>query len=459
MNQIRIKPHPTRLSRFQLGASNLVLAMFSVFLVAPQRGGAAEPWTLERAIHHALTNSPDARIAQQRIAAARAGIDQANSALWPRLQLQAGYTRTDNPMLVFGSILNQRSFSPSLDFNDVPDVDNLNVRGMLTAPLYAGGRISAGREAAKAGAEAARSNAEAVRNTLGFEVARAFHTVLKARHFIRAAEAGVHAFESNLNIASNRVATGVALKTDVLDMQVRLAQAREDLIRARNANALAERALRNLLGIEETAGEFTVADTAPDVSEPVVDPSSLDFSARPELAALAQQERAAQAAVRQAKSGYRPTVSAFGSLDYDYGWRTGGDGKSYTAGVMAQWDLWDGKLTRGRVSEARANLNAIREQERKLQLAIGFEVEQARLQLQEATERLTVTAAAVAQAQESEELTRSRFKQGLAISTQLINAETALIGARVRRAEAEANQRIAIAALRKALGLPQLNSN
>jgi outer membrane protein TolC len=243
-------------------------------------------------------------------------------------------------------------------------------------------------------------------------------------------------------------------------MQVRLAQAREDLVRARNANALSERALRNLLGLE--GGEFTVADSAPAVAAPVEDLNSeisnLKFAARPELAAIRQAQQAAEAQVRQAKAGYRPRVSAFGSLDYDQGWVTGGDGKSYTAGVMAQWDLWDGKLTRGRVSEAQANLEALREEERKLRLAIDFEVEQARLQLKEATERLAVTEASVAQAQESVELTRSRFEQGLMISTQLIDAETALIAARVRRAESEGDQRIAIAALRKALGLPQLNS-
>ncbi|HPU54870.1 MAG TPA: TolC family protein, partial [Verrucomicrobiota bacterium] len=92
-------------------------------------------------------------------------------------------------------------------------------------------------------------------------------------------------------------------------------------------------------------------------------------------------------------------------------------------------------------------------------LAIGFEVEQARLQLKEASERLAVTEAAVAQAQESVDLTRSRFEQGLMTSAQLIDAETALIAARVRRAEAEADRRIAIAALRKALGRPQLDSS
>jgi len=412
----------------------------------------AEAWTLERAIGHALTNSPDARIAQRRIAAARGGMDQANAALWPQLQLQSGYTRTDNPMLAFGNILNQRAFSPSLDFNDVPDVDNLNVRGVLTMPLYTGGRVKAGRDAAKANTEAARANAEAVQNALAFEVARAFHTVLKTREFIRAAEAAVESFEKHLVIASNRLDTGAALKLDVLDVQVRLAQAREDLAHVRNASALSIRALRNALGIE--AGDIDVADRAPTVAVP----SGNDFSRRPEFLALQQAERAAEAHVRQMKSGYRPRVSAFGSLDYDQGWVNDGDGKSYTAGVMVQWDLWDGKLTRGRVSEAQANLEAMREEEHKLRLAIDFEVEQARRQLNEADERLLVNRSSVAQAEESVELTRARFEQGLVLSTQLIDAQTALTAARMRRAEAEGDQRIAIGALRKALGLPQLDS-
>jgi outer membrane protein TolC len=47
--------------------------------------------------------------------------------------------------------------------------------------------------------------------------------------------------------------------------------------------------------------------------------------------------------------------------------------------------------------------------------------------------------------------------KGEALSTQLIDSETALVAARVRRAEAEADQQIAIAALRKALALPQLD--
>ena len=165
------------------------LGLLGVLLMCSLAANAAEPWTLERALDYALAHNPDSRLAQQRIVAAQAGLEQANSAYWPRLQVQSSYTRTDNPMLVFGSILNQRSYSSSLNFNDVPDVDNLNARGIVTVPLYAGGRNIAGRQSAKANTEAAKQESAAVRNTLGFEVSRAFHTVLKTRQFIEAAEA------------------------------------------------------------------------------------------------------------------------------------------------------------------------------------------------------------------------------------------------------------------------------
>lgn len=414
---------------------------------------AAEPWTLERALGHALTNSPDAQMARARIAAARAGLDQANSAVWPRLQFQSSYLRTDNPMQVFGSILNQQAYSPALDFNDVPDVDNLNVKGLATLPLYTGGKIRAARQAARAQTEAARSDSDAVRNALGFEVARAFHTILKTREFIRAAEASVAAFESALATARKRLEGGALLKSELLDIEVRLAQAREDLVRARNAKVLAERALRNLLGLE--SGLFEVADHPPAVSVPQTD----DFSGRPELEAALQRERAAEEQVRGARAGHLPKLSAFGSLDYDHGWRSDSGAGSYTAGALLQWDLWDGNLTRAKVREAAANLELAREQRRKTRLALALEADQARLELQTAAERLRGSETAVAQAAESASLTRARFDQGLALATQLIDAETALLAAKVRRAEAEADQRIATAALRKALGLPQLDSN
>ncbi|MCB1128276.1 MAG: TolC family protein, partial [Verrucomicrobiae bacterium] len=432
-----------------------VAGLLAGLLSAVAQPGASDPktsYTLEQAITTALTNNPSARVAGHRLRAARALVEQADSALWPRLQFETSYMGTDNPMMVFGSILNQRAFSPTLDFNDVPEVDNLDVRGIVTVPLYTGGLISANRRAARAGTEAARADADAVRQTLAFEVARTFHTVLKTREFIRAAEAGVTAFEANLAIANKRLAAGTLLRAEVLDVEVRLAQAREDLVRARNANDLTQRVLINLLGVE--LPDITVVETTETPAEPAEGAGAV----RPELTAMAQRTSAAAATVRAASSGYLPRLGLFGSAQYDYGFKTEGDGGSWSAGALVQWDLWDGKLTHGRVQEAKANLATAEEESRRVRLGIDLEVQQARLRLNEARERLAVSAAAVSQAEESVQLTRARFEQGLAIATQLIDAETSLTGARVRRAEAQADARIAIAALRKALGLPQLET-
>ena len=81
-----------------LGFLALWLA-FSLTAVRTNRGRWNAPWIMHR------SHNPDARIAQQRIAAAQAGLEQADSAFWPKLQVQSSYTRTDNPMMVFGSIL------------------------------------------------------------------------------------------------------------------------------------------------------------------------------------------------------------------------------------------------------------------------------------------------------------------------------------------------------------------
>jgi len=429
------------------------LPLFLMFsLLSSLVAGAAEPWTLESALDYAQAHNPDARIAQQRIIAAQAGLEQANASFWPKLQVQSSYTRTDNPMMAFGSILDQRAYLSSLNFNNVPDMDDLNARGIVTLPLYAGGQNAANRQAATADTEAAKLDSAAIHNALGFEVSRAFYTVLKTRQFVQATTSAVNSYETNLIVAQRRLDSGTLLKSDVLDIEVRLAQAREDFVRASNANLLAIRSLRNLLGVED--GEFPVADTFPALSLPCVG----DFSQRPELAAARERTSAAQARVRGAKSGYQPRVSAFGSLDHDYGWVTGGDGNSYTAGVMLQWDLWDGLLTRAKTREANANLDSSREEQVKIRLAIDLEVEQARLDLNSSEAILAVSSKAFEQAEESTILTRNRFEQGLALSTQLIDSESALVAARVRRAEAESDEQIAIAALRKALALPQLVS-
>ena len=71
---------------------------------------------------------------------------------------------------------------------------------------------------------------------------------------------------------------------------------------------------------------------------------------------------------------------------------------------------------------------------------------------------LTVSTRAVEQADESATLTRARFEKGAVLIADLIGVEGRLIEARMRRAVAAADERIALAELRGALGFPLFTS-
>ena len=413
---------------------------------------AAESLTLSQAIARALADSPDARIAASRIDASEAVLLQARAAFQPQVKVQTGYLLTNQPVNVFGMALNQRSFSPSLDFNNVPDADNWMSGASLTLPLYAGGKNIAGRDAALAALNASQHGATAVLQVISYEVTRTFLMIHKTRALIEAAQASVQAFESNLQLSKKRLAAGTALKTDSLDLELRLAQAREDLSRTQNANTLTRQSLAMLLGIENA--EVDASHSLPQLSAP----ASTEVISRPEILMAESFAQAAQARIRQASSGWKPTVNVFGSAEHNRGGRFDGQGTNYTVGVMANWDIWDGHLTRGRVNEAEAELTAAQENVRRQRLAITLEVQQARSSLRESEERLDVSAKSVQLAEESVKLTRERFETGLALATQLIDAETALTSARVRRAEAETDRRLSVAALRRALGMTMIST-
>jgi outer membrane protein TolC len=196
-------------------------------------------------------------------------------------------------------------------------------------------------------------------------------------------------------------------------------------------------------------------DTSCDFKQLV--PSNLSFQNRPELKGLDAEIEAAEAGIRQAKSAYYPSADIYASYQFDKGYELNGDGDSWMAGVRLNYNIFDGRRTSAGVAKASAYLTEKKEQKRKVELAINFEVEQALLFQEEAEQRLQVTAKMVEQAEESAKLSRERFKEGVVLSSDLIDVENRLTDAQVRKTVALASQRIAIADLRRAVGMQQFD--
>ena len=408
-------------------------------------------WTAPEAVRFALHNNPDAQIALKRIASSAVAIEQANAAFYPQLGVQAGYSRTNNPMYSFGNILNQGVFSSSIDFNDPGKTDDLQFMIQLTYRLYNGGRNQAGLDAANAQKKAAELQEEAVKNSLGFAVVKVFFTIIQARENVSARESAVQAIEAAIQSARARFEAGDLLKQELLNLEVEQSLASENLIQAQHGLALTKQSLLNVLGLTGNQVEIS-SDQTPLQSAP----AQPDFKNRAEIKAMQFLIQARQAAVRRARGGYYPTADAFGSWQVDKGFEMGSEsGDSWMAGVRVNMTLFDGKQTAARVQQANIALAQAKDELRKMELNYELEIRQAVLNLGQAEKRCQVTRKMMASAKESARLFRERFKAGLVLSSELIDTENRLTEAQVRHALANAEQRVAVANLRRACGLLQ----
>jgi len=435
----------------------VVLSLFILQVHRCHAADAASPkessrsWTVVEAVQYALCHSPDAKITLHRIDAARAAVREARSAFYPQIGLQAEYGGTDNPMYSFGNILNHGTFSNTIDFNDPGVTDNLQLKAGLGYRLYNGGRDKAGLRAAKAGRMAEEEQRNAVLNALADQVVRSFYTIIQAEETLAARKAAIRAIDGSLAVARARYNAGDLLKADLLDIEVRRSAAHEQLIQANHGLELAQRGFLNLLGLQSGA---VVIDTAQHFPQQV--PEDLSGSARPELKRMDAMIAAAEEQLNRAKGGFLPTADLFASYQLDQGFTHDGEqGDSWMAGVRVNYNLYEGDRTRAAVARAEADLARLREMRHKLVLGIGLEIEQARLALQQAEERLKVTDNQVRLATESARLFQERFKEGVILASSLLDAERRLTEARVHASLAKAARLIAIADLRKAVGTPQ----
>jgi outer membrane protein TolC len=437
----------------------LLVCFFCLINLLAEPGAASTPtdppperWRAEQAVHFALAHSPDARAAGERIRAAEADIRVTRAAFLPQLGVSGEYGRTDNPMYSFGNILNQGLFTSDIDFNDPGITDTLQARATLQYRVYNGGQDRAALTAAEAQAEATEHDRAAVRSRLGYEVVRAFHTIRQAEDTVQARQSAVEALTASLDVARARFDQGTLLKEDVLNLEVQQARAEEQRIQARHGLELARRGFSNLLGL--SGGEVRLDPVG---SEAQAVPDALSAADRPELAAMAATVRAFEAEVDRAGAGHRPTTDAFASYQTETGLEHDGSGNSWLAGVRLNYTLFDGRRTDAALARATARLAGARAEQRKLQLAVELEAEQARLALAQEEERLKVTARMVAAATESARLARLRFQEGVLLASDLIDTENRLTDARISHALATAARAMAVADLRRAVGLTQFN--
>jgi outer membrane protein len=247
---------------------------------------------------------------------------------------------------------------------------------------------------------------------------------------------------------------GVVIRSDVLRAEVLVGNLERQRIDANNATQWSRSRLAYIIG---SPLEIPLADH--DAWPELGEPSSLEESTRialerrPDLQALENQWRASEAALRQARGDYLPSVGVVGQYELNSK-ELERFGDSYAVFVGARWNLFNGLATNGKVSEANANATRARMMRDDLAARIRVEVEEAWRGLAGATTQIQVAQRSGAQAKENLAILRDRYSTGLSKSVDVLDAVATAAQADLEILRAQVNRQLRRAELDLATGEP-----
>ncbi len=418
---------------------------------------AAPPLTLPQAIDYALANNPELGIMQARIGQAQDQLGLAMANYYPQLKAGIAYQHSNNPAEAFAMIIGQRRLNfAGTDFNHPGGVDNFREQVTATYSLYRGGQDSHQAQAAELGVAASELDQAAVRNRLVSHITAAYYGQLAAADAHQVSERSVAAVQSELDMSQKRFDAGTVLKSDVLSLQVQLAEAKEAQIQAANAVEMANTMLKTLLGMpvnEPLAIKETLTQALPK-NPPKFDALLAQALVQhPELQAAAKRVAMAEQQLAAAKGAYLPRADAQVSYgfnndvpDFDT------DRDNVSVGVQVEMDVFNGFATQNKVKKAGHELTAAQEALRQQRLQVENAVKSAQLTLQEALNRADVAAVSVEAAEEALRLVNEQRQAGVVTVTRYIEAEVARDKAHTRQISAWFDALRAEAELKQATG-------
>ena len=410
--------------------------------------------TLDEAIRRGLETSQKIAEAVARGEAADAVAGQRHAATLPQLAALAGYTRTNHvdPFFVPGP-----GILPRVIYPDVPD--NYRTRLDLQWPIYTGGRSDALERAARIDATASADEIAAARSDLTLEISRAYWALVTATEALRVVEESVARVDAHLRDVRNQLAAGLVPPSDVFTVEAQESRQRMLAVQAGATRDIAEAELARLSGA--APGTALVAEAALEAPPaPAASLETLVASAReqrPERAALVKRVSAAGERGRAASAYTKPTVGVGGGVDYsspnsrffprEKAWRA-----SWDASVNLTWPIFDGGRGRSELAEAAALGRATEARLADFDASLAVEVRQRRREIDASRAAIDAASDAVRSAAEARRVLGERFAAGVATSTDVLDAQVALLQAELDRTQAMANAHLADARMARALG-------
>lgn len=442
-----------------------IFALSVVFILPLAALAQTRPLSLDEAIAAGLEASPALHASRMKTESSAARAREVAATRLPSIKLGAGYTRLSEVP----------PFQVTLPISPTPIVvsesyfNNWNLRLSVQQPVFTGFRLEAGTESARMLEKSAGLDLAKDRSELVFAVKSAYWGLARAREYEAVVTETIGQVREHLKDVRAFFDQGLLVKNEVLRAEIQLSNAELMAIDARNAVEIARTSLLSLIGLPvDTALELTTsaesqASRVPGSNEAGDDAAAskalLDtaLAGRPELKSAEFRIKASEAGMKAAKAGWYPQVSLAGNYYYlrpnsRYLPALDKFKGTWDVGLAVSFDVWNWGQTRSQAEQAKAQLAQARDARDLLEDQAVLEVTQCRLALVQARRKVEISAAAVGQADENLRLVRERFRQGVALNADVLDAEVFLLQAKTTRVQTAIDLVLAQARLEKALG-------
>lgn len=412
--------------------------------------------TLPLAVEIALKTNPLVRATTTGRAIADARLSEAQAARWPIVQVSQNITHGNNPVYVFGSLLEQANFKPqnfALNaLNNPAALHNLRTLLNVRAPLFDQRQSRTRIAQAQLQQQQVDASSDQVQQQIRFEALRSYYAVLLAQAKKDVADEAVKMAEADVKRSRDRVEAGVAVTADLLAAEVQLAEFRQQKIQAEGEIITATAALNTALGLpintpQQISGALVEKQFDLSEQEALIRTA---LQARPEYvrAGLTLREREQQTV--GARGEMLPRVDVFTSVGVSARSLLTGS-TDYVVGASVSFNLFDAGR-KARLSQAQAAESIATLEQEHLANQIRLEVVRARQQFITARERLAVMERVISQATEALRIVQDRYHEGLTTITEVLRAETALMQARMQVLAARYEHYVGYASLLLATG-------
>ena len=409
--------------------------------------------TIEESVSIGIENSKVLHASQMKSEYAGSKASETSAMLYPSLKLTGSYQR-------LSEVPEFKIPLPGAPTSIFPYIPNTySARASLQQPLFTGWKFQGAADNAEYQAQAAQIDVVKDKADLILNIKSAYWTLYRAVEVQRLSDENVKQVASHLEDAENLMKQGMATTNDVLKVKVQISNLKILQNDAANGVRLANLSFNSTIGIP-LGTEVGIASALTPTSKEYPELDKIVGSAmraRPEILALETRVKAAGAAVTSAAGGWFPQIFLTGNYYYSRPNQRIIPSKdefkdTWDFGISVQFDLWNNLTAFHQTNQAKAQLEQIKDAVLTLKDGVTLDVTQSYLTFRQAKERIRLAELTVEQANENYRMTAEKYKSGLTTSSELLDAEVALLQSKLQLTQSLVEHELAEARLEKAAG-------